>query len=306
MPSPNSDVARRHPIDRVGESIRRGIDLIPAEFRKEFDGMLTSDSIRVASATLILWASSHAVGVGAVADGVLLVVGFATMGLNVLVGVDHLAQFAHRSISAETPDDIEAAAHHFAKAFEIFGMTMVELLLAGRANGGNAATRLPKPTARPATALIPQQIAAAAAEIGTVTSRAGTMVVNGYDLVTDFWNIAEFIGTIEVVRERRMTERMVEAYRGWARDAAAYAFAPLARLQSPSVGNGSQRDLLMSYVEESTRLAWCRLAACGLDRHIHGLCVVRRRHRLLITTRPGSGRPIGRFIAAGRHFVVCE
>jgi hypothetical protein len=53
---------------------------MPADARREVEALLTKEAIAVMVGVLTLWALSHFIGVGEIADIVLIVVGVAALG----------------------------------------------------------------------------------------------------------------------------------------------------------------------------------------------------------------------------------
>jgi hypothetical protein len=66
--------------EKVEEAIRRSLPLMPADARREVEALLTKEAIAVMVGVLTLWALSHFIGVGEIADIVLIVVGVVALG----------------------------------------------------------------------------------------------------------------------------------------------------------------------------------------------------------------------------------
>src|SRR4051812_10409187 len=94
-----SNVATLSTQDKIGESMRRSIPLLPAEAGQQVMAMLTPTALAVAAGTLIAWGVSHFFGVGEICDAILLVVGLASMGWGFFTGAEELGKFAMTAIN---------------------------------------------------------------------------------------------------------------------------------------------------------------------------------------------------------------
>ena len=94
--------------EKIAEAIRRSLPMLPAETRQQVEAMLSPTSLAIITGTLIVWAGSHLVGVGEIVDIILLVTGFAILGLSVVSGAQELYSFATTAIDARTGADSTA------------------------------------------------------------------------------------------------------------------------------------------------------------------------------------------------------
>jgi hypothetical protein len=145
--------------DKIGEAIRRSLPMLPAEARQQVQAMLSPESLAIVAGTLIVWAGSHFFGVGEIIDIILLVVGFASLGLSVLSGAQELYHFATMAVSARTGADLDRAARHFAMAVNILGISVISAVLlrrSARASGAGSGTPRTLPRIRESTGASPR------------------------------------------------------------------------------------------------------------------------------------------------------
>lgn len=61
--------------DKIGEAIRRSLPHIPSDARAVVSSLLQPQALGIIAGTLVLWAGSHAFGVGEIVDIILLGIG---------------------------------------------------------------------------------------------------------------------------------------------------------------------------------------------------------------------------------------
>jgi hypothetical protein len=140
------DISRWSTVDKLLEAMRRTTPKLPAEMRGAFASLLSPENIAITAGVLGVWAASHLVGVGEVADVVLVVAGVAILGWQAIqVGRD-IADFVAIARNAELQGELDEAADHLAHAVITIGVTVFVAMimkygskLAGRA-GRAAAT----------------------------------------------------------------------------------------------------------------------------------------------------------------------
>jgi hypothetical protein len=106
------DVLSMSTQDKIAEAMRRSLPLLPAAAREQVQAMLSPESLAIIAATVALWAGSHFFGVGELVDIILLVTGFALLGLSVISGAEELYKFATQAAGAHSEADLDQAAGH--------------------------------------------------------------------------------------------------------------------------------------------------------------------------------------------------
>jgi hypothetical protein len=133
----DTDVASLSCQDKIQEAIRRALLLLPEEVGREVEAMFTPTAIAIMATMGALWAASHLAVVGEVADLALLITGGILLGKAAWdVGKD-LAEFM-KVVGADTQQDIDDAAQHFAAAVLKGGVLLVGTLLMSKRPGRNA------------------------------------------------------------------------------------------------------------------------------------------------------------------------
>src|SRR3954470_16150664 len=79
--------------DRMIEALRRAIPLLPEDMRDDVAALLSPTNIAVTTGVFALWGASHAVGVGELADAVLLALGIITLGSMAFEVAGSIGQF---------------------------------------------------------------------------------------------------------------------------------------------------------------------------------------------------------------------
>ncbi len=118
------------PIERkLQEALTRSLPKLAPGVREQVSAMLTPEALGIMAAVLVAWVASHAFGVGEAVDLIIVAVGAFSIGLAVFEGLDQLYQFAVRTYQAQTTNDLDAAASHFASAVSILGVQAVLAVL---------------------------------------------------------------------------------------------------------------------------------------------------------------------------------
>ena len=139
--------------DKFAEALRRTAPKLPGSMRHEFEALLSPTSLAIMAGTLVVWAASHAFGVGEVVDVVLLVAGVFFLGMAVFDVAGELGDFLVVTSTAADEKDLDEAASHLARAIAIMGVAAFIALLAkvarGRGGKGGTAAKTP-PKNKPA------------------------------------------------------------------------------------------------------------------------------------------------------------
>jgi hypothetical protein len=131
---------------------------LPGSMGQELRSLLTPEAIASLVAVLVVWAGSHAIGVGFVIDfvaGFLLVLGVAMTGMEFYRAAGYFMNFISTTVSAKTERDFHRAAEYLAKFIAAVGIGVFMALLTrrGRLKTGS------KPV-RPVGVVVPMQVGA--------------------------------------------------------------------------------------------------------------------------------------------------
>src|SRR4051794_18427136 len=116
--------------EKLIEAMRRAAPKLPAEAREQFLALLSPANAAITGGVLLVWAGSHAFGVGEAADVVLLGIGAVTIGWQVVHAADDLNQFFRIAASAQSEADLDRAADHLARFISAVGIVVLMALIA--------------------------------------------------------------------------------------------------------------------------------------------------------------------------------
>ncbi|GAB1577047.1 hypothetical protein [Bordetella petrii] len=142
--NPPGPVSQWSLADRFGYVLRHSTEhMSDAMAREVRDKLLDPVTLAAIVGVLVVWAGSHAVGVGFVADAALLAIGFALAGWSIFGGIKYLASFFNLTMNAASERELNEAARQFAEGVTAIGVgALIGLLTRG-------ASRLaPRPVGR--------------------------------------------------------------------------------------------------------------------------------------------------------------
>jgi hypothetical protein len=150
VPAPLITAASRRPVnihewptkDIIIEVLKRTGDKLGPDLHAQWNQLISPASLEMMAGTIVLVLAAHAVGIGEVADAVMLGIGIFYLGSGAIDGAKELGGFLATVAQAATPQDLDRAADHLAKAIVILGITAVMAWLLKRslkAAGGQAA-----------------------------------------------------------------------------------------------------------------------------------------------------------------------
>ncbi len=116
--------------------LRKSEALLPDDVGRHLLAIISPASLAIMAGVVAVWAASHFVGVGEVADVVLLLTGWLTIGGAALDGTRKMIRFALTTHNARTDVDLDRAARDLADAVSILGVDVaLGLLFKGRPKG---------------------------------------------------------------------------------------------------------------------------------------------------------------------------
>ena len=129
--------------------LRRTCALLPGDLAHHLLALLSPASLEIMAGVVVIWAAAHFVGVGEVADVILLVAGYAMIGGAAYDGGRKLVAFAVTTHRATSERDLDHAARDLADAITIVGVDVaLAMLFRGRPKGTFRTVH--KPNALPA------------------------------------------------------------------------------------------------------------------------------------------------------------
>jgi peptidoglycan hydrolase-like protein with peptidoglycan-binding domain len=138
--------------DKFAEALRRTGPKLPGSMRHEFEALVSPTNLGIIAGTLVIWAGSHAFGVGQIVDIALLVGGAVFLGIAVVDVVEDLGSFLAVTVNATNEEELDDAATHLARAIVVIGVVAFIALVAkvAKGRGGKGAIEEVPPEPAPA------------------------------------------------------------------------------------------------------------------------------------------------------------
>lgn len=277
--------------EKIAEALRRSLPMMPAETRHQVEALLSPESLAIVAATLIVWAGSHLVGIGEIVDIVLLVAGFAVLGLSVFSGAQELYLFATTSIDARSGADLDRAARHFALAVNILGVSVVSAVLL-RGSSRSVAAR-GRPQVRPMPNVGPPPPGGARPRITRPYS-----LPSGALGETDWW------GNIAVIRNQSLAEQRLTLYHEWVHSVLSPRIGPMRQLRAQLRASGYWRSTFLKYLEEAMAESYAQLRVRGLQGLVIGIRFPLQGGYVTVSQMAAEGTAIGNIAVGGAIFTV--
>lgn len=284
-------IAQMGPSEKIEAALRRSLPMMPAEARDQIQAMLSPESLAIIVGTLIVWAGSHFFGIGEIVDIILLVAGFALLGLSAYSGAKELSHFATAAINARTEADLDRAARHFAAAVNIIGISVITALLLRRSARSVAARGAPRVRPMPNVGTPPRP--------GMPTKISRPFSLPGGALgETDWW------GNIAVTRNQVLTEQRLTLYHEWVHRILSPRLSPLRRIRAQLRASAYWRSALMRYIEEALAESYAQLKVHGLQKILVGIRFPLDGGYITVSQLAAEGTAIGNIVIGGARFAV--
>lgn len=115
---------------------RKVAALLPQDVGQRLLAAMTPEALATVGAVVALWAVSHFVGVGQMADVIMLAAGLVTLGAEAIEASKRLIDFGIKTHGARSEADLDAAARDLSAAMAIIGVDAVlAMLFRGRPKG---------------------------------------------------------------------------------------------------------------------------------------------------------------------------
>jgi hypothetical protein len=115
--------------EKLKAVITRAAKLLPGEVGSALLALVTPTALATMVGMLVLWAGSHFLGAGLVADVILLSVGVIALGGVAIEAGRELFLFAQLTLSANSETELDKAAEHLAKGISLIGVQVALALL---------------------------------------------------------------------------------------------------------------------------------------------------------------------------------
>ena len=277
--------------DKIAESLRRSLPLLPAEARHQVELLLSPQSLAIVAGTLMVWAGSHFFGVGEIVDVILLITGFALLGWSVFSGGEELYLFATTAVNARTDADLQKAARHFASAVSILGIAAISAVLLRRSGKVVVERGTPNVEGLPDIGPPPP--------LGTKPSITRPFSLPGGALgETDWW------GNIAVTRNQSLTEQRLTLYHEWVHSVLSPRLGPFRRLRAQLRISAYWRSALLRALEEAMAETYAQLKVNGLENVIVGMRFPIDGGYVTVSQLANEGSAIGSIVVGGQQLTV--
>jgi hypothetical protein len=262
-PGPSTSVAGLSMEDKLREVIQRAAPLLPGETGQQLLAMISPESIMIMSGTLLAWAGSHMFGVGEIVDLILLVLGFAVLGMSIITGASELAEFVRCTMNAQSSSDLDRAARHLARAVAILGISTISTLLMAK-NVHSVMNRKP-----PTEAYLLKR---GLLEVDPPPPRGVKPgIERPWIMPRRSLGSTDWYGNIKVVRTQTFEQQRITLHHEWVHSVLSPRVAPLRQLRASLKASGYHRSALLRYLEEAMAEAWGRGKVQGIVEGIKAL-----------------------------------
>ena len=277
--------------DKIGEGIRRALPHLPSETRSFINSLLQPQTLAIIAGTLIVWAGSHAFGVGEIVDIILLGVGVVALGFAVFEGASELYNFTVSALGARSDGDFEKSGRHFARAVTLLGIsTLQAILLRGQ---GRAAVARGRPQIYPRPYVGPPPPAGNQLRVSRPAQIAGG-------------NLGETsaYGVIRVARNQSLTEQRLTLFHELVHRYFAPRFGPFRKLRAEISMSAYSRSALLRYLEEALAEGYGQLRMHGLADALGAIKFPLQGGYVTVSQLAAEGLVIGTITLGGTLFYV--
>lgn len=123
------DITRLNLKSKLEIVILKVTKILPAEMGQQLMAMLTPQTLAIMAGVIVLWSGAHFMGIGEIADLILLIVGWAAVGGVAIEAAKKLYDFAIKTYEAKTDRELDEAADDLAQAIALLGVNTVMAIL---------------------------------------------------------------------------------------------------------------------------------------------------------------------------------
>jgi hypothetical protein len=287
----NIEIARMSSADKIGETMRRSLPHIPADARAIINSLLRPETLAIIAGTLVVWAGSHAFGIGEIVDIILLGIGIVALGFAVFEGADALYDFVTGALIARSDADLEKAGRHFARAVTLLGISTIQaVLLRGQGRAVLARGR-PQIYPRPNVGLPPP------AGNQLHLSRPGQIPSGSLGETTAY-------GVITVSRNQLLSEQRVTLFHELVHRYFSPRVGPLRKLRAEVSMSAYSRSALLRYLEEALAEGYGQLRVHGLVKALGAIRFPLQGGYMTVSQLASEGLAIGTITLGGLLFNV--
>lgn len=115
--------------ERFISVLERTVPKLPGDIQEEFQAMLSPASLAIIVGVLVVWAGSHYVGIGFIADAVMLIGGVIFLGWQIWSAAADFVAFINITYEARSEHDLERAAEHLSNFIAVVGVAAFMAML---------------------------------------------------------------------------------------------------------------------------------------------------------------------------------
>jgi hypothetical protein len=280
--------------EKLTEGLQRSLKYMPADVAKEISGFFSPEAIAVMLATLVAWGVAHFVGIGEIADLILVIVGFAALGWSAVTVAKELMAFVNGCTDAKTEMELEDGAKHFASAVAMVGVqVMMAILLRKPARNLKQKGMLNVLKEKPS--LIPEPLP----RPGALPFKFTQKIAAGKGWTDWYGNIRiSSFGTDDIKWATYLHEKMHAFLRP--------KLAPLRELRAGFASSAYNRSAIMKYLEEALAESYsiCEREGYSWSSIKQGLDFPVANRYVTVTQLATEGKAVGTVVVGSMAFMV--
>lgn len=292
-------------VEKISQAMLGAGSKIPGEAGAALKSMLTPQNLSIMAGVVALWVGSHAFGIGAIIDIILLSVGAAALGWSVFEGAEELYKFATTATSASSEQDLDLASEHFAKAVTILGLSAIQaMLLKGQVKPMAAKIRSGPMSFKPQPRImLPQPPAAnSGLELSRPPQISGTNRTLGRTDAFGRIRISRFhpqtAAPIPISKQKELLyHELVHRY-------FSPKTGPLRKLRAEFRISGYQRIAFLRYLEETLAQGYAMLRMHGLQKGLAAYRFPIEHGYVTVSQLAAEGTMVGTIMVGGNRLYV--
>jgi hypothetical protein len=127
--SPEDDISGLPLAEKLKIVVEKAIELSPHELEKQLLSLVQPVNLGIMAGVVAMWAVSHFFGAGEIVDVILMLVGYAALGVAALAAARDLFEFGTETYNAKTKADLYEAAEHLVKGIVAISIQVVLFVL---------------------------------------------------------------------------------------------------------------------------------------------------------------------------------
>lgn len=284
-------ISRMSATDKIGEAIRRSLPHIPADSRAIVNSLLQPQTLAIIAGTLVVWAGSHAFGIGEIVDIILLGVGVVVLGFAVFEGAGEFYDFVVVALNARSEADLDKAGRHFARAVTLLGISTIQaILLRGQ---GRAIVGRGRPQIHPRPNVGPPPPSGNQLRI----SRPGQLASGSLGETSAY-------GVISIARNQSLTEQRLTLFHELVHRYFSPRIGPFRKLRAELNMSAYSRSALLRYLEEALAEGYAQLRVHGLANALGAIKFPLQGGYVTVSQLATEGLAIGTITLGGTMFQV--